>query len=295
MKNKRRNKITIGLVQMKAVQSPEINLARAAEGVEKAARRGAQIISLQELFRTLYFPQEQDKNYFRLAETIPGPTTELFSKLARRLRVVIVLPIFEMRNQKFFYNSATVIDADGKVVGIYRKIHIPNGPHFYEKFYFTPGDLGFPSYETRYGRVGVLICWDQWFPEAARLMALSGVRILFYPTAIGWHRKEKKKLKLEERESWEIVQRAHAAQNGIYVAVVNRVGCEGALQFWGGSFVAGPFGEMIARAGGAREEILITHLDFSKIDRVRTDWPFLKERRFDAYGAITLPFSNDHS
>ena len=287
MKNKRGNKVTVGLIQMKAAESPQINLTQAVRKVREAAEKGAQIISLSELFRTLYFPQNRSRDHFRLAEPVPGPTTELFRTLARELRVVIIVPIFEKRSRKLFYNTAAVIDADGKAIGIYRKTHLPNDPCFYEKFYFKPGDLGFPSYQTRYGKVGVLICWDQWFPEAARLIALSGAQVLFYPTAIGWHGKEKKETRLEERESWEIVQRAHAAENGIYVAVANRVGREGAIHFWGGSFAVGPFGEVMAQASGTSEETLIVHCDFSKINQVRRNWPFLRERRIDAYGGIS--------
>ena len=284
------NQVTIGLIQMKAGPSPEANLIKAFSKVREAAKRGAQIISLQELFRTLYFPQTEDPTHLVLSETIPGPTTEELSRLARELSVVIIVPIFERRAERICHNTAVTIDADGEIAGIYRKMHIPNDALFYEKFYFTPGDLGFEAHQTKYGKVGVLICWDQWFPEAARLAALSGPQILFYPTAIGWHSKEKKEERLRQKTAWEIIQRAHAVANGIYVAVANRVGREGELTFWGSSFVAGPFGEMLARAGETQEEILIAKCDFSKIDKVRSEWPFLRDRRIDAYEPIVSRF-----
>lgn len=284
-------RVTIGLIQMKAAPAPELNLKRAIEKVRKAAQQGAQIISLQELFKTRYFPQARNVSYLQWAEPVPGPTTEAFSRLARELNVVIVLPVFERGIRKIYYNTAVMIDTDGRIAGQYRKMHLPNDPCFYEKHFFSAGNLGFKSCETKYGRIGVLICWDQWFPEAARAVALSGAQILFYPTAIGWHARERRSLRKNELNAWQIIQRAHAIANGMYVAAANRVGREGALTFWGNSFIAGPFGEVLAQASQNQEEILIAACDLSKIDSVRRDWPFLKERRFDAYGTITERFT----
>ena len=272
-------KTAIGLIQMRAVRSPELNLATALERVSKAAQRGAQIISLEELFQFPYFPQTRSVRPFRFAEWIPGPTTDAFSQLARRLKVVLIVPLFERGKAGRYYNTAVVINADGKILGRYRKMHLPNDPGYYEKFYFATGNSGVNSVHTKYGKIGVLICWDQWFPEAARLAASAGAEILFYPTAIGWRSNEMVKTRHEEREAWETIQRAHAIANGIYVAAVNRVGREGKLQFWGGSFVAGPFGEVVAQASTTREEILIAECDLTRINRVRKVWPFLKERR----------------
>ncbi len=284
------NKVTVGLIQMKASPSSESNLEKTIRKVREAARKGAQIISLQELFKTHYFPQTKDPRHFDLAESIPGPTTKIFSQLARKLKVVIVVPVFEKHDAKVYYNTAVVVDTDGEIVGKYRKMHLPNDPCFYEKFYFAKGNLGFKSFKTKFCKIGVLICWDQWFPEAARLMALSGTQILFYPTAIGWFSRGSRKTQLEEKNAWEMVQHAHAIANGIYVAVANRVGREGRLTFWGNSFVAGPFGETIARMSEAEEEVLIAKCDFSKINQVRKVWPFLRERRADAYRGLTARF-----
>ncbi len=285
-----KNKVTIGLIQMKVTSSPEANLEKAVQKVREAAKKGAQIILLQELFRTRYFPQTKNIRYFKWAEYIPGPTTQAFSQLARKLKVAVIVPVFEKHSAKVCYNTAVVINADGELVGKYRKMHLPNDPCFYEQFYFSKGNLGFRSFKTKFGRIGVLICWDQWFPEAARLAALSGAQILFYPSSIGYFSDQPKKIRIEERNAWETIQRSHAIANGIYVAVVNRVGHEGQLTFWGNSFVAGPFGEMIAQASGSREEILIAECDLSKIERIRKVWPFLKERRIDAYHALTNRF-----
>ena len=276
--------VTIGLIQMKAARAPELNLRKAVAKVREAAQKGAQIISLQELFKTHYFPQTRNTSHFQFSEPIPGPTTKVFSRLAQELNAVIIAPIFECWRRESYYNTAVIIDTDGRVVGKYRKMHLPNDPCFYEKYYFKAGDLEFKSYKTKYGKIGVLICWDQWFPEAARAVAMSGAQILFYPTAIGWHSKEIKSLRQDELNAWQIIQRAHAIANGIYVAAVNRIGCEGALTFWGNSFVAGPFGEIVAQASGSQEEILMADCDLSKINRVRGDWPFLKERRLGVYG-----------
>lgn len=278
--------VTIGLIQAAASEHAPLNLERAVQKVEKAARLGAQIICLQELFRSPYFPQTENAKNFKLAESIPGPATDIFQKLAKRLGLVIILPLFEKRSAGMYHNSAAVIDRDGTLAGLYRKMHIPDDPGYCEKFYFTPGDLGFPSFRTRYGRIGVLICWDQWFPEAARLSALSGAQILFYPTAIGARRGESKHTVQKDRSAWELVQRAHAVANGIYVACVNRVGREGNIQFWGNSFVAGPSGELLAQAGSSREEILMAKCDFSKIEKQRIQWPFFRDRRIDAYAEL---------
>jgi N-carbamoylputrescine amidase len=238
----------LGLVQMSCSPQPEANLAKAVEQIDHAARQGAQIICLQELFRSRYFCQSEDTNCFRLAEPIPGPTTEMLSKLAAEREIVLIVPLFEKRAEGLFHNTAVVIDADGTLLGKYRKMHIPDDPLYYEKFYFTPGDLGFRTFQTRYARISVLVCWDQWFPEGARLAALGGAQILFYPTAIGWHHAEKPKTRETQHEAWEIVQRGHAVANGVYVAAVNRVGTEDGLQFWGASFLSDPFGRLLVRA-----------------------------------------------
>jgi N-carbamoylputrescine amidase len=281
--------VTVALVQMEARKNPEANVAHAVSRIDAAARKGAKIVCLQELFRSPYFPQAEDARKFSLAEPIPGPTTRVLGRLAREREIVIVASIFERRSPGIYHNTAVVIDADGKLAGKYRKMHIPDDPCYYEKFYFTPGDLGFPSFETRYARVGALVCWDQWFPEAARLAALSGAEILFYPTAIGWLDRERRAVALAQRSAWEIVQRAHAVANGVFVAAVNRVGREGKLKFWGNSFVADPFGEVVAR-GGDREELLLARCDLRKIEETRQNWPFLRDRRIDAYGGLMERF-----
>ena len=281
--NVMKKKVTIGLIQMRSGPSPEVNLLKAQRKVSEAAKRGAQIVCLQELFRGPYFPQSKDKRYFRFAEAVPGPTTGVFSTLAKRSKVVIIVPLFEKAEEGTYYNTAAVIDANGEILGTYRKTHLPNDPYYCEQFYFSPGDSGFKIFDTKYAKIGVLICWDQWFPEAARHLALSGAQILFYPSAIGWISGESKRARSEERSAWEMIQRSHAIANGIYVAGVNRVGREGKLTFWGGSFVSGPFGEMIARAGEAREEILMAECDLSKIEKIRKVWPFLKSLKPDVY------------
>ncbi len=263
------------------------NLARAVARVRAAAKRGAQVICLPELFRSRYFCQTEDFAAFQLAETIPGPSTKALSKLARELKVVLVVPVFERRAPGLYHNSAVVIDVDGRMAGHYRKMHIPDDPLYYEKFYFTPGDTGFCSFPTRYGRIGVLICWDQWYPEAARLTALSGAQIIFLPTAIGWHQQEKAALGEKQFDAWVTAQRAHAIANGLFVAAPNRVGRENTVEFWGGSFVAGPFGEVLAQAGRDEEELVLAQCDFSAIDDQRIHWPFLRDRRIDAYGGLT--------
>lgn len=285
-----KNSVTLGLVQMSTGVKPDANLAKALERIRTAAKRGAQVVCLQELFRSNYFCQTEEAEHFRLAETIPGPTTDALSELARAKQIVIVASIFEKRAAGLYHNSAVIIDADGSLVGKYRKMHIPDDPLYYEKFYFTPGDLGFPSFQTRYAKIATLVCWDQWFPEAARLAALSGAQIIFYPTAIGWIPGEPRKVARHQREAWELIQRSHALANGVYVAVTNRVGQEAKIKFWGSSFVAAPFGEIVARGGTEREEIVIARCDLAKIAETRESWPFLRDRRVDAYGLLQSRF-----
>jgi len=287
------SQLTVGLVQMSAGESPKTNLANAEAGIESAARRGARIVCLQELFRSRYFPQSEDTRKFSLAETVPGPTTEALSRVAREREVVVIASLFERRSAGIYHNTAVVIDADGSLAGKYRKMHIPDDPGYYEKFYFAPGDLGFPSFRTRYARIGVLVCWDQWFPEAARLASLAGAQILFYPTAIGWLRGEPRKTAEDQRSAWQLVQRAHAVANGVFVAVPNRVGREGKLKFWGGSFVADPMGRILAQAGEARDEVLIARCNLNQIDETRQNWPFLRDRRIDAYDALKARFLDE--
>ncbi|MCS4538379.1 MAG: carbon-nitrogen hydrolase [Thaumarchaeota archaeon] len=282
--------IVLGLVQMRCKDDVEANLSNALEKINSAVSKGAQIICLPELFRSFYFPQSEDIEQFSLAESIPGETTEKLSKVAKAKKIVIIAPIFEKRASGVYHNSVVIIDGDGKIVGKYRKMHIPDDPCFYEKFYFAPGDLGFQNFNTKYGKIGLLICWDQWFPEAARLTALQGAQIIFYPTAIGWHDSEKKSVAEAQLQAWETVQRGHAIANGVFVAAVNRVGREGSLTFWGSSFVSSPFGEVLARANRNEEEVLIVKCDLDKIDQIRQSWPFLRDRRIDAYSAITSRF-----
>jgi N-carbamoylputrescine amidase len=284
------SKFQVGLIQMACSRDPNENLAKAQWRIREAAGRGAQIICLQELFRSQYFCREEDARLFDLAEPIPGPTTDVLSLLARELNLVIVSSIFERRAAGLYHNTAAVIDADGSMLGLYRKMHIPDDPLYFEKFYFTPGDLGFKNFETRYGRIAALVCWDQWYPEAARVAALGGADVLFYPTAIGWHPAEKAEFGAAQHDAWRTIQRSHAIANGIYVAAVNRVGFEGppdrGLEFWGASFVADPFGQVLAEASHDREETLIVECDRRRIDEVRRNWPFLRDRRIDAYSPI---------
>lgn len=282
----------VGLIQMACAAQPEENLGRAVARVVEAASAGAQVICLPELFRSQYFCQHEDHASFDLAEPLPGPTTEALGSLAKKLGVVIIAPVFERRAAGLYHNSAAVIDATGAIAGVYRKMHIPDDPAYYEKFYFTPGDLGFRAFDTQFGRVGALICWDQWYPEAARLTALQGAEVLFYPTAIGWHPGEKQKHGARQQAAWETCQRAHAVANGCYVAAVNRVGLErpaggDGLEFWGRSFAAGPSGEILAQASSNRAETLLVKLDLDQIDITRQHWPFLRDRRIDAYGDLT--------
>ncbi len=281
------NRVTMGLVQSRAALDPGRNLTAAARRIRLAAEAGARIVCVQELFRSRYFPQSEDTEAFSLAEPVPGPTTERFCPLARELEVVIVASVFEARAPGVYHNTAVVIDADGAVLGKYRKMHIPDDPGFYEKFYFTPGDLGFRTFRTRYAHVGVLICWDQWFPEAARLAALGGAEIIFYPTAIGWGAGETRAARQAQLEAWELVQRSHAVTNGVYVAAVNRVGREERIAFWGNSFAADPSGRVLARAGRNRPETLLVECDLGAVAEARQNWPFLRDRRIDAYGGLT--------
>ena len=287
-------KFRIGLVQMACTQDSQANLDHAAEKIREAASRRAQIVCLQELFRSQYFCREEDARLFDLAETIPGPSTERLCPLASELGIVIVASLFEKRATGLYHNTAVIIDADGKLLGRYRKMHIPDDPLFFEKFYFTPGDLGFRAFDTRFGRIATLVCWDQWYPEAARLASLTGANILFYPTAIGWHPAEKAQYGAAQHDAWRTAQRAHAIANGIYVAAVNRVGFEGpperGLEFWGASFVSDPFGRVQAEASHDREEVLVVECDPKQMEDVRRNWPFLRDRRIDAYGDLTSRF-----
>jgi N-carbamoylputrescine amidase len=280
----------IGLVQQAVGDDLDRNLARAEDAVREAASRGAELVCLQELFRTKYFCQREDAGLFDLAETIPGPTTERMSKLAADCGVVLVVPLFEKRAAGLYHNSAVVIERDGTQVGHYRKMHIPDDPLFYEKYYFTPGDLGFHCVDTSVGRIGVLICWDQWFPEAARLLALDGAEFLFYPTAIGYLDGETDAENAAMRESWVTMQRGHAIANGVFVCAPNRVGREGALRFWGSSFVADPQGRLIAQADDSSESVLVVECDLARIESQRRGWPFLRDRRIDAYGDLLARF-----
>jgi len=280
----------IGLVQMSCSLDPNENLAKAEWKVREAAARGAQIVCLQELFRSQYFCRDENAALFALAEAVPGPSTQTLGKLARELGVVIVTSLFERRAAGLYHNTSAVISTDGEIAGLYRKMHIPDDPLYFEKFYFTPGDLGFKSISTPFGRLGVLVCWDQWYPEGARIAALSGADILIYPTAIGWHPSEKAEYGAAQLDAWRTIQRSHAIANGIYVAAVNRVGFEGpaekGLEFWGSSFVADPFGQVIAQASTGEEEILIAECDPHRMEEVRRNWPFLRDRRIDAYSPI---------
>jgi N-carbamoylputrescine amidase len=284
--------VRVGLVQMRCVADPDANLARAERHVRTAARGGAGIVCLPELFRSLYFCQSEDHDNFALAEPVPGPTTAVLGALARELGITIVASVFERRAPGVSHNSAVVLGTDGAVVGTYRKMHIPDDPLYYEKFYFTPGDLGFQAWPTADCRIGTLVCWDQWYPEAARLTALRGAEIIFYPTAIGWHPAEKAAHGADQHAAWETVQRAHAIANGVFVAVPNRVGHERpvggpGIEFWGRSFVVDPAGRILARASDDREEVLVVACDLAAVETVRTHWPFLRDRRVDAYGDLT--------
>ena len=288
----------VGLVQMSATPDPDKNLQKAVDGLQQAAAKGAQIVCLPELFRTQYFCQREDTSLFDLAEAIPGPTTQRLAEAAKQLGIVVVGSLFEKRAAGVYHNTAVMFDADGSLRGIYRKMHIPDDPLYYEKYYFTPGDLGFKAFDTQVGRIGTLVCWDQWYPEGARLTALQGAQVLFYPTAIGWHPDEKEQYGTAQHEAWQTIQRAHAIANGLYVCAVNRVGHENGdirgnkapgkgLEFWGGSFIADPFGRIISKASHEKEEILIGDVDIRLIEDTRRNWPFLRDRRIDSYGLIT--------
>ncbi len=277
---------TLGLVQMRCGTDVAANLATALARIEEAAAGGAEIVCLQELFRSQYFCQAEETATFDLAESIPGPSTVAIGRVAKACRVSVVASLFEKRAEGVFHNTAVLIDPDGAISGLYRKMHIPDDPLFYEKYYFTPGDIGFKSFATAGARVGALVCWDQWFPEAARLTALSGAEILVYPTAIGWQPREKAEFGAAQHDAWQTIQRSHAIANGVFVAAVNRVGVEGGLEFWGGSFVADPFGRVLARASHDQEEILIVPCDRRLIGETRRNWPFLRDRRIDAYDGL---------
>ena len=294
--------VNVGITQMACTADPRHNRERQAHLLEQAALQGGQILCTQELFASQYFCQSEDHSFFKLAETIPGPSTEMLSKLAKKHRVVIVASLFEKRASGLYHNTAAIIETDGSIKGIYRKMHIPDDPLFYEKFYFTPGDNGFRAWETTYGKIGVLICWDQWYPEAARLTALQGAEILFYPTAIGWHPKEKAEFGHAQHDSWETMQRSHAIANGCYVCAPNRIGLEkivdangktvneDGIEFWGQSFVASPDGQIVKKASKDREEVMVVPCDLEKVEFSRTHWPFLRDRRIDAYGNLMKRF-----
>src|SRR5579872_7056693 len=295
------DKYSVGLIQMACSPDPDENLERAAARVAEAARMGAQIVCLPELFRAQYFCQREDAALFDLAEPIPGPSTEQLSKVAREHKITIIASLFERRAAGLYHNTAAILTPEGKLDGIYRKMHIPDDPLYYEKFYFTPGDLGFKAFDTEVGRIGTLVCWDQWYPEGARLTALQGANLLFYPTAIGWHPDEKAEFGVAQHDAWRTIQRAHAIANGVYVAVVNRVGHEDGnirgnrvagkgLEFWGGSFIADPFGRVLAEASHDKEEILLAEVDLKLLEDTRRNWPFLRDRRIDSYGNITRRF-----
>ena len=281
--------VNVGLVQMSCVKDAQPNIDRAIKGIRDAAAKGAQIVCLQELFTSLYFCDVEDYRNFKLAEAIPGPTTETLGKVASELGVVIIASLFEKRAEGLYHNTTAVIDADGAYLGKYRKMHIPDDPAYYEKFYFTPGDLGYKVFETKFAKIGVLICWDQWYPEAARITALMGAEILFYPTAIGWATSQDASTNMEQYNAWQTMQRAHAISNGVHVVSVNRVGIEqnGLMKFWGGSFVSNPFGSLEYLASHDEEETAVVKIDLSKTDFYRTHWPFLRDRRIDSYQPIT--------
>ena len=287
---------TVGLVQMAMSTRPEDNVSKAVAKVREAAGLGAEVVCLPEMYRTPYFCQKEDHANFELAETVPGPSTEAISRVAKDKGVAVVVPIFERRAPGVYHNSAVILDADGSVAGLYRKMHIPDDPLFYEKFYFAPGDLGFEAFDVRPGRIGTLICWDQWYPEGARLTALAGAAVLFYPTAIGWHPAEKAEFGGAQRDAWRTIQRSHAIANGCYVAAVNRVGHEkekpedAGLEFWGTSFLCDPYGTVLAEGSTDREEILVATVDLGRIEECRRHWPFLRDRRIDAYGDLTRRF-----
>ncbi len=285
-------RFAVGLIQMSCSPNTDENINRAISRIDEAASAGANVVCLPELFRSEYFCQSEESSFFNLAESVPGPTTKALAKVAKKSKVVIIAPVFERRAPGIYHNSAVVLDSDGEIVGLYRKMHIPDDPSYYEKFYFTPGDIGFQAFDTRVGKIGALICWDQWYPEAARVVSLKGAHMLFYPTAIGWHPDEKKEFGDAQLDAWRTVQRGHAIANGVYVAAVNRIGYEvqaehsPGIEFWGSSFICDPQGVMIAEASVDREEIIVGEVDMDRIEDVRRSWPFLRDRRIDAYRGI---------
>ena len=287
------SKVKVGLVQMRCTADKQQNLHKAIEKVREAAAQGAQIVCLQELFTSLYFCDEENYDNFKLAEAIPGPSTDELSKVAAELGVVIIASLFEKRTQGLYHNTTAVLDADGAYLGKYRKMHIPDDPGFYEKFYFTPGDLGYKVFKTKFAKIGVLICWDQWYPEAARITALMGAEILFYPTAIGWASTQDVDTNTEQYNAWQTIQRSHSVANGVHVVSVNRVGEEVGLKFWGGSFVSNPFGKVIFQGDHHEEQVTVVDLDLSKTDYYRTHWPFLRDRRVETYQPITKRLLDD--
>ncbi|NBW70252.1 MAG: acyltransferase [Bacteroidetes bacterium] len=284
---------TVALIQMSCTENPKENIEKVCALIREAAQKGGQIIVLQELYQSLYFCDVEDYKRFSLAEPIPGPSTEYLSELAAELEIVIVASLFEKRAEGLYHNTAVVLDADGKLAGKYRKMHIPDDPGYFEKFYFTPGDLGYQAISTRYGKIGVLVCWDQWYPEAARLTALKGVDMLVYPTAIGWHNSQSEEVNDEQYQAWYTIQRSHAVANGVPVISVNRIGEEGEMKFWGQSFVTNAFGKTLNKASVDQQEILLQELDYSESDSFRTHWPFLRDRRIDSYAPLTKRFIDD--
>jgi len=288
-------KIKIGMVQMSCTTDKDENLKKAVEGIKEAAQKGAQIVCLQELFTSLYFCDIESYDNFSLAEPIPGVTTEILSEVAKENNVVVIASLFEKRTQGIYHNTTAVLDADGTYLGKYRKMHIPDDPAYYEKFYFTPGDLGYKVFKTKYATIGVLICWDQWYPEAARITSLMGAEVLFYPTAIGWATSQDEETNDEQYNAWQTIQRSHAVANGVYVVSVNRVGYEqdGAMKFWGGSFISNPFGRILYKASHENEEVIVQEIDTDKSDTYRTHWPFLRDRRIDSYKPITKRFIDE--
>jgi N-carbamoylputrescine amidase len=285
-----KNEVTVGLVQMSVGKNIDTNLNKAIKSIEEAAKKGAQIVCLPELFRSQYFCQEEDTENFRFAESIPGETTTAIAEVAKSNKVAVIAGIFEKRTHGLYHNSAVLLNANGSLVGTYRKMHIPDDPHYYEKFYFAPGDLGFEVFDAQFCKVGILICWDQWYPEAARLAALSGAQIIFYPTAIGSFEHDDSKTKNRQQSAWETIQRSHGIANEVFVASVNRVGREGQIDFWGSSFVSDPFGEILAKAASNKEEILLAKCNLSEIENTRHGWPFLRDRRIDAYKGLASRF-----
>lgn len=285
--------VKVGLVQMSCTASKDENLAKAIVKTREAAAKGAQIVCLQELFTSLYFCDEENYDNFLLAEAIPGPSSNALAELAKELNVVIIASLFEKRAEGLYHNTTAVLDADGSYLGKYRKMHIPDDPGYYEKFYFTPGDLGYKVFKTKYATIGVLICWDQWYPEAARITSLMGAEILFYPTAIGWSSSQQVDVNTEQYNAWQTIQRSHAVANGVYVVSVNRTGDEGPMKFWGGSFVSNPFGKVLYQGSHTEEEIHVEELDLNKSDSYRTHWPFLRDRRIDSYEPITKRYLDE--